>query len=325
MKKASLFSGIILFAALLLGQSGHAQSCEPAKGDLECGAYFAVDWVDPVRALAALDKAVAAAPDNGEAYRWRGFVYYALGRNRRAISDLDKAIALNPTDAKAVWLRARALFAARQYLQAVAGYAEAQGLDPSLAETVTQNQRQALDMSALFGGPLPFKPDAEDLVAAGRTGIEGTCSKDKPEGSLRGEAGAAVLIRCARFERQFACYEEAVLAYRQTFRAKAGINYDEAMVDRGHGIAAWSYDLGAAEHLDRALKMAPQSTEALFYRSFINYNDTENSSTERLDRAIALQPDYAEAYERRALVRREAGDEAGAKADAAKAAALFKR
>lgn len=83
------------------------------------------------QALAVLDRAVALAPDDAEALRWRGHAYTGAERYAEAFADLDRAVQLDGTDAWARYARAMALHNLGRYEEAIDGYTAALALDPS--------------------------------------------------------------------------------------------------------------------------------------------------------------------------------------------------
>jgi tetratricopeptide (TPR) repeat protein len=96
---------------------GVAVSAQPK--DHEDGGLLVLEgraWLlehDMVRAQAALLRAVRAAPELAQAYRWLGYVLLKRGDPQRAVKTLQRALALDPHDAEATKLAARAEYLAR--------------------------------------------------------------------------------------------------------------------------------------------------------------------------------------------------------------------
>lgn len=121
---------------------------------------------------------------------------------------------------------------------------------------------------------------------------------------------------------------------RQTSRdllAKARSETAEAnqALQGGDGTAAVDHFKAAIKAYDDALQADPANAEAMTYRGWLLHTLAVNGPTERqagldqeaagwLDRAIVAKPDYPDAHVFKAILLRNAGDLAGARAELAK-------
>ena len=89
---------------------------------------LAHDWD---QAIATLSRALAAAPDDVEALRWRGHAYTGAKRYAEGLADLERALELGAEDAWTHYARAMALHHLGQHERAVRGYTDALAIDPA--------------------------------------------------------------------------------------------------------------------------------------------------------------------------------------------------
>jgi tetratricopeptide (TPR) repeat protein len=124
---------------------GVTSSAQPKDG--EDGALLVLEgraWLlerDMVRAQAVLLRAVRAAPELAEGYRWLGYVLLKRGDPQRAAKTLRRALALDPNDAEAAKLATRA-----EYLAEAANdgaVPEADGADEPPAQRVFSSPGRA--------------------------------------------------------------------------------------------------------------------------------------------------------------------------------------
>jgi tetratricopeptide (TPR) repeat protein len=85
-------------------------------------------------AIAACDRAIAANPNDWEAFYYRGFEWGKKGNHDKAIADLDEAVRLNPKDSKVYVARGFAWAGKRDHDKAIADFTEAVRLNPNDAE-----------------------------------------------------------------------------------------------------------------------------------------------------------------------------------------------
>jgi tetratricopeptide (TPR) repeat protein len=282
--------------------------------------------VQPGFAIDDLDKLIALKPVDAEAYRLRGFTYYAMGQYSRAVSDLDQAIALKSDFAEAYFLRGEIDFGMRQYDRAVADYDKAIALQPLFFGTASAGRAEALRRARLFGPTVPAKADTENIVEPGKGMSEafGACEASISPKNPPHSASAGDFLNCGKLYLFAAGYERNLLNYRIA-TGDDPPNIDDIVINRGHGKNIQAYEMMAEEAFSRAIALKPDCAEAYFYRSQISFHGPDNSSAiADLSRAIALKPDYTEAYGLRALAKLNSKDEAGAKADAQKAMTLLK-
>ncbi len=85
-------------------------------------------------AIGEFDRAIASAPDMGEAYNDRGLAYFAIGENDKALADFDKAIELMPNSGGPYSNRGAVYLSLGNYDQAIADLDNAIELSPDLAK-----------------------------------------------------------------------------------------------------------------------------------------------------------------------------------------------
>jgi tetratricopeptide (TPR) repeat protein len=87
------------------------------------------------RAIADFSRAIALAPGNPEAYRFRANVYATMHRDRLALTDYDRAVQLAPGDAINVELRGHFHQVRGRYALAIADFSSAIALQPARSRT----------------------------------------------------------------------------------------------------------------------------------------------------------------------------------------------
>lgn len=118
-------------------------------------------------ALSDLDAAIAADPEDLEAYLWRGEAHRLAGRPAKALRDLDRALALDPKYAWACVNRALA--------RGDAGDAEGMAVDYA---------RLPKDFVAALGGPQRGVPDRARMRALLESGLARAKGIRRPEAYL---------------------------------------------------------------------------------------------------------------------------------------------
>lgn len=109
-------------------------------------------------------------------------------------------------------------------------------------------------------------------------------------------------------------------------QAQSATGLASQALSAGDGAKALTYFENAISAYDRALQLSPANTEALTYRGWVLHTIAVNSEAAQaaqldaqartyLDRAIAIDPTYADARVFRAILERNAGQYAAAKAD----------
>ena len=115
------FVAVLLLAAPLFAQQSVAELV--AAGREHCGKR---EWA---AAIALLDRALAQAPDDLEALRWRGHAFTGSEQHERARADLNRALELGADDAWVHYAHAMALHHLGQLEAAVRGYSAALAID----------------------------------------------------------------------------------------------------------------------------------------------------------------------------------------------------
>lgn len=109
-------------------------------------------------------------------------------------------------------------------------------------------------------------------------------------------------------------------------QAQSATGAASAALGEGDGAKALEYFESAISAYDKALELSPANTEALTYRGWVLHTIAVNSDAAQaaqldvqarsyLDRAIAIDPAYADARVFRAILERNAGQFAAARAD----------
>ncbi|RSN38357.1 hypothetical protein DMC64_42530, partial [Amycolatopsis sp. WAC 04197] len=96
-------------------------------------------------ALADVNVALAARPDDSDGLELRGILHRLAGRTVEAVADLDRAIELNPGALLAITVRGGALLALRRPDAAYADFSRAIELGLDDADTWVGRGRAALD------------------------------------------------------------------------------------------------------------------------------------------------------------------------------------
>lgn len=239
-------------------------------------------------------------PNPLHAYR-RATAYHALGDADLALADYNTAIERSPR--RAIAFLNRGILLARykgEFRSALADFDEALGIEPAnLAGLMLRGEARSvlgdypgaiadLDKAATLAPGLPQIPVLRGLANA-----------------RRGEPGAAI----ADYDRALALDAGNVdaLTNRAALRAVAGDN------------------VRAIADLDRVLALQPANAVALYNRGYSHFTlGDHDGAVADYSAALAADPEMAVAYTNRCLARAVAGrDEAGARADCARAASLM--
>jgi TonB family protein len=116
-------------------------------------------------AIAAYTQAIATAPRDARAYKYRGLAHAKLGHVQQAYEDLNKAIALDPQDAIAYNQRGIASFAAGNVQAALKDFSKTIELQPQLAEAY--NNRGIIERT--LGD---YRQAGKDFERAAQLGME---------------------------------------------------------------------------------------------------------------------------------------------------------
>jgi tetratricopeptide (TPR) repeat protein len=229
-------------------------------------------------AITSFSKAIAAEPNNSDAYLNRAGSYSAKGDHDHAIADYTKAIEIEPSDAAVYRKRADAYRVKGALDNAITDYSKAIELDPrralayylrGLAYTTNNNSDRAI---ADFTKAIEINPnDAYAYVSRGRS-FEAKGDHDHATADL----SKAIEINP---------------------------NYANAYYLRGLSYAASKNSDHAIADFTKTIEIDPRHVYSYVSRarSFEAKGATDNAITD-YDKAIELDPKYANAYYFRGLV-----------------------
>lgn len=281
---------------------------------------------DHQQAINDFDRAILLNP-TAEAYLSRAKSHFVLGDPAAATGDITQAIILNPALADAHALRAELHLNVDAYSSAIESAQKARTLDP-------KNGRAAAVLGYAHlrkGDKATAATYLDDAVALAPSDYRGWAYRALLREQNEDHAGAradydAAIKRDPTIE--WARYHRAVLRIRQR-DFEGGLADLSAVKDERRWPNDFLLQRGVAHHglrqLDEAIadysraleKKPPQSLATYLYRNRAEAYFQKEKLKEALadfDKVIELEP-RAETYSRRALVRRQAGDPAGALAD----------
>jgi tetratricopeptide (TPR) repeat protein len=240
-----------------------------------------------------LDQAIAADPQHGEAYRWRGMARNRSGQSGLAISDLTRAIQLLPTNTNALTSRG-------------AAYLNLNNLGDALADF-----NRAAEIAPYAAGPfawrgLVFSRQGEQERALSE--INKAIRLDPNYTAAYGNLGE-VFTRLQQ-------YDKAAEAYSKSLPGAPTVQVYTA---RGVDYLMLGDQARAQADFTAALKINPNYVAAYIGqgRAFFDVGKFIDA-TKSFDQALTLQPSNVDALLRRARSFELQGDFAGARADAQK-------
>lgn len=121
---------------------------------------------DPVRAVRACSRLIAAIPDTAALYNKRGVAYFANGQTELAIADYTQAIRLDRKSSEPYYNRGRAFLSKDAHAEAVADFSQAIARNPR--DSFSRNGR-AWALFKLGGDLAPALDDANRAIAANAT------------------------------------------------------------------------------------------------------------------------------------------------------------
>jgi tetratricopeptide (TPR) repeat protein len=124
---------ILTMCRMLAGMSVQNRYSAAEVNSLKMGRLF-YDIGNYEAAIGEFDRAIASAPDMGEAYNNRGLAYFAIGETNNALADFDKAIELMPNSGGTYSNRGAVYLSLGNYDQAIADLDKAIELSPDLAK-----------------------------------------------------------------------------------------------------------------------------------------------------------------------------------------------
>ena len=298
-----------IVASVLMGISGFVilslQATNPSPSDHLLSGHDLFFEGKSKASIKELDAAIAADPNDVNAYLWRGSVYIAAQDYDRAIADLSKAIRLGPDSSDGYRLR---------------GYAYLYQHDLAHA---APDADAAIKLA-------PKTPDAYDVRAAAydlRAWIEGE------RGDFSVEiADLNTAIRLAPDDRGLIKHRAEAYS-RHGDRDRALFDYSWMIAldpknDDAHRYRATEYALmhdyqRATSEIDSAIKLAPNDVENFATRAQIDFVQKKNQDAiADYNAALKLQPNNLGLLWRRASVYQLTGDYARGLADCNKMIAL---
>ena len=246
-------------------------------------------------ALAASDEAIRLDVDYAKGYAVRGRVRFQQGDRRRALDDFDKAIELDSTLPQAYHGRAECLCSMQRFEEAIADLSQVLVTSPDDGQTL-----------AWRGWSYHFAGDYEAAIADLSLAID-QGAKEPWVFDVRG---------CAQLS-----IEQSAEAIEDFTRAiDCDASYASAYSNRGRAFLDSEEYEDAIADFDEAIRLGHDAVEANYYRGLSRYEQGKYEQAEAaLTEAIALNPRYDWAYELRARVWEELGNEEGAEADRDKA------
>ncbi len=223
-------------------------------------------------AASLFGRAVAAQPNNAEAWSNRGVALQKLGRLTEAIENFDRAIAIQPDYAQAGNNRGNALAELKQLEAAVESYDRAIAIQPDYGEahynrgnTLKELQRFEAAIAS-FDRAIAIMPDCAEAY------------------SNRGNAQAEL----KQFAAAVASYERAI---------EIAPDFAEACNNRGVALQDLRQLHAAIASYDGAIGIAPDYAEAHYNRgNALAELKQLDAAVASYHRAIAITPDYAAAY-----------------------------
>jgi len=249
-------------------------------------------------AVKVAQKAVAVAPQNGEACNLLGASLQSSGQSASALEWFEKAATIKPDDARIHYNRAVALQDLKRRDEAIAAYERSIALDPRLME-VHNNLGLLLIESGNFAAAVEHLRVAVDL---------------KPSSATAWNNLGKALHDAGRFDDALASFDRSI---------QIDGNYAEARTNKGAVLRALRRFDAALEELDRAISLNANQADALANRGTV-FRDLGrlDEAYDSLSRAIALRPGKAEFHITMALLHNERADHAQAEASARRALAL---
>ena len=220
-------------------------------------------------AEAAFGAALAQAPGDAGLWTARAEKRIALQQHREAMSDLDEALRLDPGLAHAWYLRS--------FARAMLGETEGAVLDATRAIEADPDLASAWYLRGTLRGSLGHLPPAiEDLERA-------EALSPAMEGAVRNRA--ALLLNAHQWSR-------AEQAYTRLLELQPDDR--EGLLRRARARREQGDLAGARADLDRLLQREPAHVEALSARGWLRaLGGDASGGHEDLDRAVALAPDQA--------------------------------
>lgn len=253
------------------------------------------DQEDWSRAVEAYRRALVEQPRRADLQVALGDSLLNLGEEDTARKAYDQAVKLDPKAVDAWRARAKLHHRAGRLRLAIADYGRALTLEPQNIDLLVErasvlklDDKQALAMA--------------DLDEAVRVAPRSTFALNN-RGLAHADAG--------RSDAALADYARAIEAdpdYEPVYYNRAGVFIDQDRYDR------------AIRDLNVSLRLAPGDGMSLARKGYVYYLLKDyRRALEELDAAVSADPDYAQALNWRARVKEALNDEAGAKADRAKA------
>jgi tetratricopeptide (TPR) repeat protein len=266
-------------------------------------------------AVALLERAAGANPNNASAHNNLGNTLKELNRLDDALRSYDRAIKIQPDYAEALSNRGNTLKALNRLHEALDSYDQALKVRPDYAEAHSNRGTVLHALNRLDGAldsydqALKVRPDYAEAHSNRGTVLHALNRLDAALESydqalkIRPDYAEAHNNRGITLQALNKLHE-ALDSYDRALKLRP--NYPEAFNNRGVTLLALNRPNEALDSYDRALKLRPNYADAYNNRG-IALHDLQrmDEALENCERAIQINPDYADAYSNRGIVLHE--------------------
>jgi protein O-GlcNAc transferase len=275
---------------------------------------------DFAAAVAFIEQAIAADPNNSAAHGSLGNCLKSLGRHEEALASYDRALALQPDDANILSNRGATLGDLKRHEEALESYERALALDPHHVLALdnrgtTLRALQRLEEAlASHDRALAINPDYASahynrgLILADLKRLKEARTSFEQALTLNpGHIDSLVSLGTVLHNEK--CYEEALVQYACVLQLQP--DHAETHINRGATLRELNRYRDALAAFDKALALRPDHTGAHFGRGVVlgDMNRTEEALAS-YHRVLLLQPAHVEALNNQGVmfrhIRREA-------------------